>query len=478
MFLYKHAFKFAGIITIVLLSIMSHGHLYGQCPASIPNLNTYETGTAAITYLDRCLPQKIKITNTTIGATNTRNFYAYTGGPLPLFNFTQDDTHTYTSPGTYTIVQYSEKGGRPILSCSQITVEDTLAPTASLLTCSDGSVKINFDSNQPTKYEKYIIAWGDGDIDEIFAGYRSATHHYATRATYLIKARGVNSSTGCQGAVGEFLYQPGSHSFSPPTLEKIEVADSKTTTISLVNPAQTALNLWKKINNGTYQHTSIITQNQHDLIEIDTDSVNTVCYQLQATDNCLSDYISNPVCTIPFSLQEQPQANELKWQKTEDSDAVINLKKDGATWKTISGSTSSSDYSLTDSNLMCGQTHCYQLTISYSTGGEFRSQIKCRKTPGGVCGLDAPLFIPNVFTPNGDNNNDTFVIKGMLTVNFDITIYNRWGTPVFHSNDQSTSWDGTYKGQPASPGQYTYAIRLSDAAGTQLQKNGTLLLLR
>ncbi len=67
-------------------------------------------------------------------------------------------------------------------------------------------------------------------------------------------------------------------------------------------------------------------------------------------------------------------------------------------------------------------------------------------------------FIPNVFTPNGDGNNDLFYVlsqSGVRVITF--RIFNRTGEKVY---DQLSPWDGSYKGKPAPPGVYVYYVEL------------------
>lgn len=52
------------------------------------------------------------------------------------------------------------------------------------------------------------------------------------------------------------------------------------------------------------------------------------------------------------------------------------------------------------------------------------------------------LFIPNVFTPNGDGKNDSFLIEYNGDQNFSLLIYNRWGTEVYHSTGRRNQWSG------------------------------------
>ena len=56
-------------------------------------------------------------------------------------------------------------------------------------------------------------------------------------------------------------------------------------------------------------------------------------------------------------------------------------------------------------------------------------------------------FIPNTFTPNGDEYNNTFqpiFTMGYDPQNYSFYIYNRWGEIIFESHDTSIGWDGTY----------------------------------
>jgi gliding motility-associated-like protein len=60
---------------------------------------------------------------------------------------------------------------------------------------------------------------------------------------------------------------------------------------------------------------------------------------------------------------------------------------------------------------------------------------------------DIVYFVPNAFTPDGDNFNQTFkpvFVSGYDPYDYVLFIYNRWGEIVFESHDASVGWDGTY----------------------------------
>ena len=66
--------------------------------------------------------------------------------------------------------------------------------------------------------------------------------------------------------------------------------------------------------------------------------------------------------------------------------------------------------------------------------------------------------MPNVFTPNGDGKNDVFEIEYQNIWEFEIRIYNRWGTRVYRSSDLEKPWNGMIKGQEAIEGVYFWEI--------------------
>lgn len=69
------------------------------------------------------------------------------------------------------------------------------------------------------------------------------------------------------------------------------------------------------------------------------------------------------------------------------------------------------------------------------------------------------LFIPNVFSPNGDGINDIWIIKGIETYPDAITrVFNRMGRIVFETRSAQRRWDGTFNGSPVPVATYYYTV--------------------
>jgi gliding motility-associated-like protein len=73
------------------------------------------------------------------------------------------------------------------------------------------------------------------------------------------------------------------------------------------------------------------------------------------------------------------------------------------------------------------------------------------------------LFMPNLFTPNGDGIHDIWLIDGLdLYPDVLVQVFNRWGQLLFESKGYSDPWDGTYNGNALPIGAYYYMINLNN----------------
>jgi len=94
------------------------------------------------------------------------------------------------------------------------------------------------------------------------------------------------------------------------------------------------------------------------------------------------------------------------------------------------------------------------------------------------------VFVPNAFSPDGDNVNDVLMVRGrgIATVKY-FRIFNRWGELVFernnfNPNDPLQGWDGRIRGQAGNPDVYVYTAEVICSAGGVFVKKGNVTLFR
>ena len=95
------------------------------------------------------------------------------------------------------------------------------------------------------------------------------------------------------------------------------------------------------------------------------------------------------------------------------------------------------------------------------------------------------IYVPNVFSPNGDGANDIFWVQGkdedvMIE---SLLIYDRWGNKVYEAEDMpigeaSRGWDGNFNGSPVNPGVYVYVLEVLTASEEIVVKSGDVTVVR
>ncbi|MCE3296556.1 MAG: domain containing protein [Crocinitomicaceae bacterium] len=91
------------------------------------------------------------------------------------------------------------------------------------------------------------------------------------------------------------------------------------------------------------------------------------------------------------------------------------------------------------------------------------------------------IYIPNSFTPNGDEFNNVWAISlnGIDIYNFKLTVYNRWGQLIFESHDPSIGWDGTFNNQLVQAGLYQWRMEgIETLTDTPFERFGYVNIFR
>ena len=97
---------------------------------------------------------------------------------------------------------------------------------------------------------------------------------------------------------------------------------------------------------------------------------------------------------------------------------------------------------------------------------------------------ESQVFIPNLFSPNGDGQNDRFFPRGEgLKEIRSLRIYNRWGELVYQRsgmllNDEASGWDGTQNGRELNPDVFVYVMEGVCITGDAITWKGDVTLMR
>jgi gliding motility-associated-like protein len=155
--------------------------------------------------------------------------------------------------------------------------------------------------------------------------------------------------------------------------------------------------------------------------------------------------------TIPLDMNFMPDS--LQWNTTENF---------------LSSPASDSIY------LHVQETTLYQLTVIDENGCVYSDAVQIV-----VQEPSTAVYIPNAFSPNGDGINDSFrPFFGETTPQqYQLTIYDRWGSRIFNCVGTTCSWNGIHRGQRVNPGVYSYKLRIEYENRT-VQRQGDVTVLQ
>ncbi len=92
---------------------------------------------------------------------------------------------------------------------------------------------------------------------------------------------------------------------------------------------------------------------------------------------------------------------------------------------------------------------------------------------------DPIIYVPNTFTPGGDNSVNTyFKVEGGNVSSFELLIFDRWGELICTLNDIDEYWDGTYEGNNCQDGTYVWKLSVRGINGKEYKYVGHVNLLR
>lgn len=153
--------------------------------------------------------------------------------------------------------------------------------------------------------------------------------------------------------------------------------------------------------------------------------------------------VSNGSCTVTKTIILSQINNPIIKEVTSSgSDIIITTSNKGDFLYAINGSVFQSNS-----------------TFSNIEGGQYTISVKHRNCDQIITAQHIHFYIPRFFTPNGDNINDTFNLKGIEFYSYSqVSIFNRYGKLLKYAENTPFSWNGTLNGQLLQTTDYWYVI--------------------
>ncbi len=439
-----------GTYTVKLLATSDN-----NCVDSTQNTVTvYDKPVADFTVTEVCEAQATVFTdNSTIGnGSITQWLYSYGDnqtGTQPT------EQHIYAQHGNYLAVLVVTSDNNCTDTATVPVIVNPLPVTAFTVTnvCLGVSSNFNNASTIPAgSISAYNWDLGDGNT----ATTNTLIYNYATPGTYTVILI-ATSDKGCiqSSSNNTVVYNiPVASATSTPACYR---QDNGSVTVQVTNGTQPYSYNWSNnITNNTA--TGLYAGNY--LVTV------TDANQCTAT---ASTVVTEPA--IPLTVSATPVAPTIKLNDLVNI-TLSNSYNDAAAQYEVWP-----DYGLNCTTCDTFNAQPYQTTDYYVTVTDV---LGCKGSGTFTVTVDQalPLFVPNVFTPNGDGANDTWAVFTQAVKLFNIKVFNRWGEKVFEADGTEQNWDGTYQGRPLPPGVYTYQGNVVYLNNNTLPLKGTVTLLR
>ena len=118
------------------------------------------------------------------------------------------------------------------------------------------------------------------------------------------------------------------------------------------------------------------------------------------------------------------------------------------------------------------ETITYTVTVVDSNGCSASDQVTV------IVDYDYVIWVPNIFSPNGDGSNDILYVRGKGVADLNFFVYDRWGEKVFETTSLDNGWDGKFRGKDMNKAVFVYYLEATFIDGSKVTKKGDVTLIR
>lgn len=384
------------------------------------------------------------------------------------YRFVIKQDYSFNKAGTYyvPVTMYDptfEGCDNKLLTYLPVTV--IAAPVVSFTYAFNGCVSdsVKFTGNAVTVGNIAVNEWNWGFGDSAIDSVKNPVHLYAAGGTYPVNLE-IIAADGCVADTTGNLVVKGA---APGIIvtDSVTICTGSDVSFTVQSPATGVDYFWYDAATGGTQVGTGTTFNI-------TKATASADYYLETVkDGCpgatrtMAQMIVLPVLTAPVAVLDSTGVNTLRFTWTAVPNATgYEVSTDGLNWIAVSA------LQYTISGLQPSQEVTFHIRA-----------LGCENVDGapvtGTTLLDG-IYIPNVFTPNGDAVNDEFKVYGYIIKNVRMMIFDQWGGKLYEANDQTRGWDGSYKGKAQPSGVYMYVLKLQLLDGSTVDRKGIINLIR
>ncbi|KAA0990432.1 T9SS type B sorting domain-containing protein [Dyadobacter aurulentus] len=327
------------------------------------------TGGFLLTPTAGCAPLSVTVKNTVPKSENLTYAYNFdrsrTTVPDPS-ETTQDSSHTYNLPGTYTILQFGSANGTGFSQCTDIIVKETRAPNAELVVCPSGKVRLTLISDSiSTAYDGVIINWGDGSNQSINPKGSALVvdHTYAAGTKPVVSIRGSYRNLDCQQkTIAKTLTGTNAQSLAGVVIKSVEMLPAGEAKVLYEGMEGIVTELLMDKGDGQFVSTgkSGQTGGTQSVTVAGLDAKQKYRFKLSSRNIC-DNLIESPAVASMHVMEGTYALDEiisLSWEHFPNTDNLIQyqLKRDGSV---IFSSANALSY--LDTDVKCGNSYKYEI---------------------------------------------------------------------------------------------------------------------
>lgn len=413
-----------------------------------------------------------------------------------------DITNTSNGALTYTVAAFDSCWTSTIPATYQTSAKGLLNTTVFL------DASLNICAHEVTLSWSDYIGWTGIDHYEIYGrkqgepwiNFGSTTNlnfiasvEEANTYCFVVEAVGVDGNLSFSNTFCLYVATPGQPAYNYLQLATVNGENVQLTHYIDISANIAEVSIQRMDEFGVYNEIARIPATSTTILYTDTDvdvHSESYSYQVQIVDSCFElGVASNIARSILLSIQNDDVAklNYLNWNSYQDFDGSIlgyNIYRgiNGVFGGSPIATVPSGQYyfeddvnSVVSTGRICYYVEAIEAMNSFGFSEASRSNRECIVLP-------PTIYIPNSFTPDGDERNDVFipVLSDFDPSDYQFRIYNRWGQPIFTSNDPSIGWDGIVQGtnQMAANNTYLYSVTLIDGNGIEIFKRGHVNLIK